>query len=562
MILKAYLNNVECVSPIELGDISFDLSFGQMVQPDIESKTFTFVLEDKVLIDAWIFSGRIYEGIPFSISIIEGESTHSLFFILDLNTYEEIDRQQCEVTVKVLEGLNQLDNRINGITFGLLENKGVITESDYSTVAFIVEKESTILERALLALSIYIIFYQIETEIKNQAESATTDVAIGASNPVTGPSIAVAAALKAAKLIMLGLYYGLLIVQLKKMIEELISLFFAPIRKHKSIRFSTAFEKIAQYLGYSFQTGIDAMSKEVYLPSNQGADGVITKGIPNVSDYGYRINEFFELANQKWNTKVAVIDGVLHVRNVDDSFWERQASFEITEVEEMESFRYNNNDLIGSYILEFETDLSDVWTINNIDGTMYGVKVLNQSIQNERADLINGFERISIPLALGNEKKGLNAVETTLRELGGLVDDLTGIFKGGTNFRSQIKSRIGMLKVSTQFHVVPKNILLSGQKLATNHRAILNAKNQFESYHRSKSFVKDSFKNQAKVHENKTVPFAFSDFLKVVKTNRAKFKGKTVEITKLAWNADQDTAVISFEEPFVFTRNLIENFTV
>ena len=156
-MIKAYLNNKPCVSPIELEDVGFSLSFNQTVQPDIESKTFTFVAEDKQEIDAWIANGRIFEGMPFKIQLSDENITLTLFDgIIDFNDLNFLDPQRYEVTVKLTDGLNHLDSRTSGITMSLLKDRGAIKATDYSDVQYIVEKEASLLELALLSLSIYI----------------------------------------------------------------------------------------------------------------------------------------------------------------------------------------------------------------------------------------------------------------------------------------------------------------------------------------------------------------------------------------------------------------------
>jgi hypothetical protein len=556
MRINAYLNNTPCESPIELADVGYSLSFNQTVQPDIETKSFTFTGKDKQTIDSWIAEGRIFEGIPFKIQVEDNGITLTLFDgILDFNDLVFLDPQRYEVTIKLIDGLNQLDSRTNGITFALLKDRGAINTGDYINIDYIVEKEQNLLELAMLSLSIYLITVQIAQITKDIAENGLLGASFAQSGIGGANASAFWIALSAALRIV---YYALILIQLKILIEQLISFFYSPVRTHKGMYIGTMFEAVAAYLGYKFETGIDDMYKIAYLPSNLNEEGSIEEGYPNVNDYGYRVSELFDLSNKLFNTKVAVIDGTLHVRNDEDPFWDRLAEYKIPETAQQEEYRFNNNELSGANLMRFLTDITDVWTINDLDGTIFGVKTYNKTIQNEKADLIGGFSENEIPCALGNRKTGLNTVENTLKSLGKIVDELSDLVGGGTNYASQIKARIGMLKVSTQYHSVPKLLYMSGARLDVNHRNKLNAETLFKTYHKSKLFTTDNFKQQKRVYSDQLVPFGLSDINKLQKTNKAIFKGKTVNISKLVWQADQDTAIVTFEEPYIYTRNLIE----
>jgi len=530
--------------------------FNASVQPDIERKSFRFVNEDKKEIDKWINDGKIYEGMPYKIVISDlGQSLTVFDGIVDLNDWKQVSEVECEVSVKDIHGLNHLESRVNGITFALLTSRGVISQADYYPIDYIVEKETDLIEMAILSLSIYMFYQQIYELTYQLSES----VAMGAGITSSGISGAVGATTYfSLQLLAKAVYYAILIIQLKNLVTQLFGFFYSPVRTHLGISFLRAFQKIAEYLGYGFQTGIPNLDKYVYLPSNQNEKGNITIGTPNVSDFGYRVNEFFELSNKMFNTKTAIIDGVLHLRNVDDPFWDRQATYKILISEDSLKFRYNNSDLIGAYVIKTETDLSEVWTVKNIDGSVFGVKTYLSSYNDEKAILIKGYESIDIPLARGARKTDLNAIENTLKTLGAVVDILSKALLSNTNFSGLVKKRIGMLKVSSQYHGVAKVLYMSGRNLDMKNAQMTSAEYLFKTHHQRKSFTANNYRSQRKIYESIRVPFGFQNMLSLQKSNRAVFNDKTVEVTSLEWKADLSEAVITFEEPFIHSKRLIE----
>lgn len=557
MIIESYLDGKRAVSPIELSELSLSLTFGVTVQPDIENKTFRFVKQDKQLIDSWIARGGIFEGIPFSIIVRNSnESIIAFEGILDLTTIEVIDDNQIECSVKQVDGLNHINDRIEGITFGFLANEGIITSSDYVDVDFIVEKENTLLDLAIISLSTYMLLNQIYTATKDELETAATGSGIAASGVTAAVGSTLYLGLSIAAKVA---YYALILIQLRNLANSLFRFLLPETGTHKALRLQTGLEKIGQYLGYEVQIGLD-LSNIVLLPSNNSEEGEITEGFPSASDYGFVVSEYIGLLNQLYNTKFAVIDGRIHLRNEDDTYWDKLATYNIPETEEMESFNYNSSELVGSYLYRFATDPNDVWTQKNIGGTIFTNKSYPRTFTEEKNILIKGYNRIEIPYSLGNRKEGLSTSENAVKGLLKVVDILTGVFSfgNGTNFASKIQSRIGNLKVSSKFHSVPKILYMNGTKLNSRHRNLFNAEILFTTHHRSKLLSTDNYKNQYKVRNEKTIPFGFSDLLKMQKTDRAYFNGSTVRVTELKFIADKNVATISFKEPFVYSRNIKE----
>ena len=159
------LNNEIIDSPIERNEVSIEVNYEDNVQGNIETTNFTFVNEAYTIIKNRIEGNLgIFEGIPLDISIQEGQENTNVFEgFLDMKTIEDLTNFEPKILASIIkeDGLNNLSQRLEGLTFALLEANGTITKSDYQNVKSVIEKKYTFLEQALLALSIYLLIKEI-----------------------------------------------------------------------------------------------------------------------------------------------------------------------------------------------------------------------------------------------------------------------------------------------------------------------------------------------------------------------------------------------------------------
>ena len=128
--------------PIEWPDISITASADQVgVQPNIETQAFTFVDEAAQRFIDHIESGEtggtgIFEGLDADVEVRDENNVLSVFegFYDMSDAFEEISPAKVKVKVKKDNGLNTLDEDINSITFGYLEEIGAITNADYQDI--------------------------------------------------------------------------------------------------------------------------------------------------------------------------------------------------------------------------------------------------------------------------------------------------------------------------------------------------------------------------------------------------------------------------------------------
>jgi hypothetical protein len=576
--IQVLLNGLPALGLIEWNDVSITADYsGDNVQPHLTIDAFDFSGEARLLIKEWVANGLnggvgIFEGMPFQITLFNNTVLKENFtaYLDFTNDFAEFtDDGKLSVSLIKDKGLNNFFNQIDSLTYGYLESIGVINSSDYTNVDYVVEKKVNPIEMIILGIVLYIM---IKEFIENTI--ATTDLinkTVTGNIPTIGvpPSVTIGAIIYAVLSILLRiLYLALILIAIINMATQLFEILIQPKRTHKAIAWKTALEKVCTHLGYNLVAPINVLNSLVYLPSNPNVDnvnalGIINlpkgtqKGIPNTLDYGYNCGEMFELAKKTFNAQLAIVNNDVVLRPRNDIYWLQQSLWTLPSVL-LNKLEYNTSDLKSTKIISFNTDLNDEYTIDNFTGTNVEIKTIPQTIINKNAVLLKGLDEVQLNVALGNRKDSLNPVETYLKNVGGFIDNLTGIFGGGTSLASKVQNKIGALKVSTNWTTLPKMLYLSGGQLPTNHRSLFNAKYLYDNFHNYESFVLNGYFGQKKVYNGVRIPFGFSDYQQLSTNSYFYFNGKQAKITKFVWIIGEDAATIDFwvREPYTF--NLTE----
>ena len=215
------LNNQLIDNPVEIYETSIQVNFDEGTQGSIETGELTFVNDAYKIIDEYIKAGLsggvgITEGMPIEISIQQGLENLTVFNgFLDFTNFEDltgdpnhVNQPKFLINIQEQEGLNSLSERLEGLTFALLESEGVITQNDWQKVEYLVEKQVTFIEQALLALSIYLMIKELAEASYRLAQQIATISSIlvsGITGQVGAFIYAIASALfEAAYIIIMG----------------------------------------------------------------------------------------------------------------------------------------------------------------------------------------------------------------------------------------------------------------------------------------------------------------------------------------------------------------------
>ncbi len=530
------------------------------IQPNIVTSDIEFTGQGATDINSWIDDGAsgscpgIFEGISCKFNLVKDDVTSIFDGYIDTT---QIDRQCDIVKVKLIatDGINGVNETSQALSYQYLESIGELTQADYEAIPYVVNYVPDGVEIVIMLITIYLMERQIEEFVKEIAEYT-----IDTANPFT-------AANGILKLILLLATIALLIYQIVTLINAIFENLYSDIRYYKGIRVKRLLEVGAAKLGLQLSSSLFASTYKnlTYLPykneKGQPTDTGNQSGSPVPQGYGYTFFEIIKLVQNMFNAKLLVKDGVLHIESLDnESFWKKNADYTLPNIEVL-NHGYNTDELKANYLLRFETDIQDQNTIDEFTGTNYERITSPNVVTNSRNVLLKGLEEINFSMALGTRKTGLSDLEKTLQFLGNIVDSLMTTVGWNSNLAAKVANRIGMMNNSSDFVNVPKLLILQDDnKLLSNHRTVLSAASLHE-YHKSKSFVADDFKYQAKTYKDVTIPFCFEDYLKVINNSYCNtVDGKEAKIEKLLWTFGGQYAEISYKIYEPYTRNLNEQF--
>lgn len=602
---KFKINGQDVNAPRNWNDIEILATFdNSSVQANITTDKFNFVNETAQIIREYIEGGGqnppttlgIFEGMPFEIEISESNAigvplTNIFRGLIDTTKFTEVAPNEVEIEIKDQKGLDRLEFKAEGLTFGLMVEKGHITELDYVDIPYLVQKPRDPLALALLYLSIFQLTIQLAEALDKFQEyfqDALAHLTGGATGGVASAVWSVARALTTL------IYLGILIVQIIQLIDKLIEYLLPQVKYFKGMKLRTLLEKGATFMDYTFQSSIPELDNYYILPSKekQGTNLPFLNppnndtGEPRTGDQGYIYVELLEIAKNMFKAKYLVDENnVITLEPLNNNaFWLQQSTYQISNVLR-ETFSYNTEELSATKVVSFNTDIQDQWLLDRFTGTVYEIKTEPSTVGTEQNVLIGGYNETAIPYALGTRKDDLTEVEQAFYVLLDVLDQGFGTLVniqnffiglvGGTpstppNYSNIITGKIGYLRISEDLINVPKILYLTLQasgvqgnqlelKIPENHRDELSARALWEKYLNEESFVDLNYRNQWKIYQNIEVPFTLVDFLSLIQNSYFyDTDGSEAKVDKISWKIGDDKAVIDYRKRNVYTRNLIE----
>jgi len=128
------LDNQNIDNPVERIDTSVQVNFDENAQGSVETDTFTFVNEAFTILDNAIKNGLnggngIFEGLKYDINIQQGQENENIFKgFVDMKSIENLYPAEPKILAKVIkeDGIDNISERLEGLTFALLEATGSI----------------------------------------------------------------------------------------------------------------------------------------------------------------------------------------------------------------------------------------------------------------------------------------------------------------------------------------------------------------------------------------------------------------------------------------------------
>ncbi len=524
----------------------------------------------------------IFEGEPLQIIFGQLDDPDFVFdgyldFAEETNYLSHDEVEEIQVSIKQRKGSDWLNDVADSFTFRYLFDQGIITQNDFVRVPYIINYIPDGLALVTLSISTYLMTKELVENIQKLAETIA-DVT-DASTPVVGVSVGVGTGVVTAwdlgnfilvtiKAIARIAYIIALTVAIIKLINEIFEQLFPAKRYHIGMKMSTMAEKACEYLGLQFQSDLlnsQDVKDWVIIPSKD-RKGVKSgfggqNGLPTNRDSIDTFGDWIRVHKEMFNADFRIQDGVFRFERKD--FWEQNSTFILPKYFGLQERlltrgRPNTSEFISNYNITYEFDRQDQNTLDDVTGQVFQAITKPSFVENEDLLNVKNLAQISIPYSIGKRKNGLTTLEEVGKALGSLVDTLTGVFGGGTNFASQIESRIGSMLLSSHFLTVPRIVQIAGNNISKNQRVLLGADRLWNDYHSINSFVPiNGNHNQWMIFEEIEIPLNGDQFRSLLNNNFVTDEeGNNIRFDFSEWDRERGVAKVDFRIKQIYDKNL------
>lgn len=474
-------------------------------------------------------------------------------FIVNHNILGDTDK--AVVTVVKQDGIFTLEDNLNALTVSYINEKQPYNQT---SIKYLVEPLNRTEQALTMILAEFMYAYVLYKQVQDNAEQVAN--VVEASTPVGLPTPApnfgaiLSASLKAVASLT---FTAVTVVNMIKTGKQLKEVAIPTKRDDKVTSLYELLNNPLNFLGYKLQT--DLPLQNIYVWASKSVAG--NTDVLNTSDAGYNVIEIFEFIQKKYNAKFKIKDNTVFLYWENSKFWDNNINYTLREDVVTTNFRYNTDDHIASYLVNYREDFSDEYTLERYKGTSYLVTSDNRdSLSDNRRSNVKGYFRTDFPFALANRKVSLTEFENVVNDFLKAINGAIKLF-GGNEIKLLSNDRIGLPVISNPQFSVPKLVYLVNGKIPANHRDILSAKADYDNYHHSKSFVTNANKTLKKKLEDVRITYTAKDFFLNVENPYFKTKdGSIGKFTDVTWSYDRDYADANLEIRHKYTTNLKERF--
>jgi len=529
---------------------------------------------------------RILDGLNGGVGVFEGDSckiellnNEKSVFVFDgfldfTENLSVIGGEEIICSLKTKKSDDWLNEIADSFSMAYLYESGVIKNSDFIKIPYVINYVPDGVQLVVLSMSIFMMSKELIENINDLAW--TIGDVTDASTPIIGVSVGLGAGvvtawdlgnfiLVAVKALARLAYMIAIVIAIKKLIEQVFEQLLPKKRDHLGMSYRKMFERSCEYLDMGFYSDLEELDN-IHLPlKNKKGGSKGETGFPTIDEQISNFGDLIRVMKAMLNADYRIINNVFYFQRRDK--FKIQSSYQIPsffndQERALDVFELNANEMISNYTIKYAYDVQDQNTLDISEGRIFQAITTPLTTRNKDFVMIKGLTQIDIPFSLGVEKRELTQVEEVAKVLGSIVDGLTGIFGGGTNFGSKINNRIGALLLSSHFTTVGKIIKMNGSKLANDQRKILDAKKLWDKLHFINSFAEyQGEHNQFYKFKNQEVPMSIDDFVLLLNDNRGTDeKGNFYEIEKIIYTPERTTAIIDFRIKKKYTNNLKVTF--
>ncbi|AHK11386.1 hypothetical protein F132_40 [Flavobacterium sp. phage 1/32] len=516
----------------------------------------------------------IFEGVPYNIEVGQIGNPKFVFdgYIDGASETTFIGSEEIIANIKKKHGEDWLNDVADGYSFAYLYSIGEITNANFKKVPYVINYVPDGMQMILLSISLFMMTKELIESVKELSQLIGQTV--NASTPVIGVSVGFGAGvvtawdlgdwvMYAVYVIAKIVYIIAILIAIKKLVEELVAQLFPKKRDHLGMTIYDLFDKGTAHLGLTLQSNLLNEVKDwVYIPQKDRKGGESgERGYPTNTDPIYTFGDCIRIFKQMFNADYKIVNGNFIFERVD--FWQQNSGLVLPNIFNdqdrlLNRVIPNTSEFVANYNIHWSYDSQDQNTLDDTTGLTFQAITKPQTVVNEALVNMKGLTEISFPFALGKRKDGYTALEEFARAVFKVVDGLTGVFGGGTNFVSSVENRIGTMLLSSHFISVGKIVKMNGDKLATNQRGVLGAKTFWDKYHFVNSFSEiNGVHNQWLKMPTLRMPLSEEQIEILMQNNfLTSSDGKRAMIEKLVWQPYKGTAVIDYRINEKYTNNL------
>lgn len=581
--IRHFLDGQNLGLPRNWRDIEISIDWtNEQNETSINTQTLSFVGEAKNYIVNHILNGEangvgIFEGLPYRIEIGDLQNPSFVFDgYLDLTSETLVmGKEEISVGLKKRQGRDWLNETAESFSFAYLYDQGEISDGDFVKVPYVINYVPDAVEIALIQLSIFMVTKELIENVKTVAEAigdatnaATPGTGQGFGGNAGGPVVTFNINQDLGDIILLAIkiaaqiaYVIAITVGLINLVESLFEQLLPKRREHLGMTFKRMLEITCSRLNLTLQTDIQEL-EWVHIPRKDrrgGENGEV--GFPQNGGSLYTPADLIRTLMNLFNANYQINNGVFIFKRRDK--FRINGNFQLpgflnNQDRLLHEFRYNTDEILSNYNIIWAYDPQDQNTLDNLEGMIY--QVVTQPVTKTNEDLVNvkNLGEVNLPFSLGRRKNNLTNVEEIAKVLGGLVDEITGIFGSGTNFRGKIESRVGSLLLSSHFLTTGKVVKMNGAKLATNQRQLLSAKNLWDKFHFINSFAPiNGEHNQYIVFPETPTTISKYQFETLLENNTGTdLEGNEFEVEKVTYLPHEGKGLISYRVKKLYTNNL------
>jgi hypothetical protein len=571
--MRHFLNGIE-ITPRNRNEIGVVSDFsGNPEILNLNTESVILPREAMDIIKQHILAVGLFEGIPYKVEL---SGNVSIDYYIDLTNGVKIRQHEIEVNLLRRKAIETFKTNADGTSFELMLSKGVIF--DTKKVPYFIIKDNQLETAITLAISTYIMTKEL-IQATVEVVTAITDL-INASAPIpglspAGPTVSYnvsAIIIASLKVIARLAYFAAILIAVINLAGQLFSLLFPPKRNLLGCSFYELLEKSCNFLGYTFAS--DLLTNDPYwnlcpVPLVRGNQsifeeafnsftGSFNKGVPSSSDTTPTVGTFIDACLTMFNGQLIVRNGEVRLERRD---WLANQSTNVIlpalslQSERDDEYYYNTEDIWKRYYIHYAVDFSDVHTC---EGDMYKIHDSeystepNFTITNSDLVTIKGLNEVTIPFALAARKDKLNWIELLAKGFFTLVDSVTGVFGGGTNYAPQIGERKKAMKISQQYFSTTKVLYAKPSEFVSG--SIVQGGNYGNNCSAHALWRKYHYINQIQdyefiIKENCRVRLSSQDFVTLLNNNFADIDGVVSEILKIEWIDEKSFAQITFRQP-------------